>query len=101
MIMFLLCCIGCTAAYVITILKFRMLIWHEYLENPDEPVTMYVLIAGLLLRVFERFSYEIIVTIVGFPVFLGLAVYNFLRASIWSYIDVEGLEDETTLMWKD
>lgn len=88
-------CIGFIAAYPIAIHKLRMLIWHKYRENPDEPVTMFVLIASLLLRAFERFSYQIIGATMGFPVFLGLAVYNFLRASIWSYVDVEGLEDET------
>jgi len=90
--------------------KLRMLLRHKYLENPDEPVThksrfLYVLFASLLVPVekhiyqisffFAPFVFAIVVIILGFPLFLGLAVYDILRASIWSYIDVEGLEDET------
>ena len=41
------------------------------------------------------FVFAAVILIQSCPIYLGLLIYHVLVASIWSYIDVEGLEDET------
>jgi len=90
--------------------KIKMAIRHKYLENPDEPPThkskfLYVLFTSLMVP-FEKYIYHIsfflapfvfaaVILILSCPIYFGLLIYHVLLASIWSYIDVEGLEDET------
>lgn len=89
-----------------------MFIRHKYLnlDDADNPPThkskfLYVFLMSLLVP-FEKYIYHIsfflapfvfviVFLILWYPIYFGLIAYNILLVSIWSYVDVEGLEDET------